>query len=327
MRQFTPGFKLDQIDRILFVTDVSTIDFIYLECYSAKLMTSNPNLKIDLFINTKNKFFYVKDFIQVKYLQDLCCEKKYINSVYFDFMLKSQDLKKIQELNYSLIVLLDKSGCGRQIKIAKKLSPHCIVIGAACKPRWYNFFKKRRLKHLDFKIDFDGYDANISKFYSDIFSQISGIEIGEPVVKPMLNIPKKWIIYAKLRFLKWEIDKRGHRFGRVFFINSFDDDGSHALPIKMLYKFILDIKRNDEQGDINFVLFSPMNKFNEIKKFFEKNSINNLFLFSADYDFFQIPSMLSISDTVYSVNGFCADLAAAFNVPLVKIDKGLCQKL
>jgi ADP-heptose:LPS heptosyltransferase len=301
----------------------------YLQGYLTEFNKSYPCLKIDLFVNTKKQFFLRRKMdTQVKYLRDTVQEKHHINTIYFNPAAPLQALKLAQLAKYPLIILLDRTFSTQPIRLAKYLNPTCVLIGAASKTHWYNLFKKRAFNRLNSRLEcatLECAQATLADFYSNIFTLITNSE--KIVRKPFLQVPRKWIIYAKLRFLKWEIDKRGHRFGRVFFMNSFDDNGGHSLPLKSLYKIIVELKRNDEHGDINFVLHAPQSKFKETKKFFDKNSINNLFLLCANYDFFQIPSLLSLSDVVYSVDGFCVDLANAFNIPIVKIDKNLCVKL
>ena len=179
--------------------------------------------------------------------------------------------------------------------------------------------KKRAYKSLNFSIEVTPHEhAELNNFYASIFSYLNGKDVK---LKPLLNIPKKWVIYAKLRFMKWGINKKNQDFGRVFFINPFDDDCNCVCPLKNLFNAIITLKQQDEWGDVTCILHTSPQKFYEVKRFFADHSVNNLFLLSADYDFFQIPAILSLCDAVFSVDGLCVDLASALNVQAFAIDK------
>lgn len=320
MQHITPNSFLQSIDRILFVMELSVRDFIYFQSYLAEFVRVYPGTKVDLMINTRKQFLLqYKKALQIKSLQDIFKEQHLINNIYFEPGNSKKLIQKAQNIKYKSIVLLDKKAQIKNIELAIHLNPKSFLIGTAKKTRWYNVLKKNAYKSLSLKLEtIPNEHDELNNFYSSVFSCLIGTETK---LKPVLQIPKKWIVYAKLRFLKWGINKKYKEFGRIFFINPFDDDGNYACPLKTLLKSIIQLKQKDEWGDVNFVLNVPPQKLYQVKSFFADHSINGLFLLSADYDFFQIPAILSLCDAVFSVNGFCVELASALNVQAFEIDK------
>ena len=320
MQNIAPTGLLQSIERILFVMDLSVRDFIYFQSYITDFAHIYPQTKVDLMIKPHEHFFLTRNkSFQIKVLQDIFKEQRLISNVYFEPNNSQKLIRQAQSMKYQSIVLLDKNAQTQNIKLAIKLNPKSSLIGTTTKTKWYNVLKKQAYKSLNFSLEMTPHEhAELNNFYSSMFSYLSGKDIK---LKPLLNIPKKWVVYAKLRFMKWGITKKNQEFGRVFFINPFDDDGNCSCALKTVFNAIITLKQKDEWGDVNFILHTPPQKFHEVKRFFADHSINNLYLLSADYDFFQIPAILSVCDAVFSVDGLCVDLASALNVRAFKIDK------
>lgn len=323
MQHTTPDNLLQSIDRILFIMDLSIRDFIYFQSYITNFTSIYPQTRVDLIIKGhENLILRYKKAYQVKALQDVLKEQNLISKVYFDPDNSKKLIRQAQSMKYQSIVFLDKNAQTKNIELAIKINPKSFLIGTTIKTKWYNIFKKKAYTNLNFKLEITHPDqVELSNFYSSMFSYLNQQDVK---LKPILNIPKKWILYAKLRFMKWGITKKNQDFSRIFFINPFDDNGNCIHDLKSLLNSIKSLKQKDEWGDVNLILHTPPQKFNTVKRFFADNSINNLFLLSADYDFFQIPAILSLCDAVFSVDGFCVDLARALDVQAFEIHKLNC---
>ncbi|KKQ32553.1 MAG: ADP-heptose:LPS heptosyltransferase [candidate division TM6 bacterium GW2011_GWF2_37_49] len=320
MQHISPTSLLQSIERILFVMDLSVRDLIYFQSYLTDFARIYPQTKFDLMIKAREHFFLTRNkSFQIKVLKDVFKEQRLISNIYFDPSSSQKLIRQAQSMKYQSIVLLDKNAQTKNIELAIKINPKSSLIGTTTKTKWYNVLKKRAYKSLNFSIEVTPHEhAELNNFYASIFSYLNGKDVK---LKPLLNIPKKWVIYAKLRFMKWGINKKNQDFGRVFFINPFDDDCNCVCPLKNLFNAIITLKQQDEWGDVTCILHTPPQKFYEVKRFFADHSVNNLFLLSADYDFFQIPAILSLCDAVFSVDGLCVDLASALNVQAFAIDK------
>lgn len=316
MQQTHSQDLLHSINNVLFVIDLSARDFIYLQSYLCEFTKIYPKAIIDLMISSQNKFLlrHKKGF-QIRILQDIIKEQSAINEVYFEQGNFHKLIRQAQNKKYQAIILLDRQANIKNIELANKLNPKSYLVGTSTKIRWFNVLKKRAYNRLNLNLEITpSKNTELDNFYSMMFSNIVG---KDTKIKPFLQIPKKWVIYAKLKFLKWGIDKKGKRFGRVFFFNPFDDDGNYKLELKPLLNYITKLKQNDEWNDVNFIMNVPPQRFNQVRRFFAKNSVNNLFILTADYDFFQIPAVLSLCDAVFTADGLCTDLANAFNIPVI----------
>jgi ADP-heptose:LPS heptosyltransferase len=314
MQHIISADQLRDMQEILFIIDLSLKDFLFIQSYLAKFAELYPKIKIDLWINSRCRcLFGHKPNLEEKLFVELLQECTFINKTYFNTCsrkLLKQNVQQACESKYQLVVILANKNLYYNIKLAKRLNPDSFLIGPNLNTKWYNFFKHSQYKRLNSKIDCNF--ASLKDLYKSIFVQL----LGESVVahKAELVIPRKWITYAKLKFLKWGIDKRGQRFGKVFFINAFSDNEDNVWQLKSVLSVIKSLKKNDEWGDINFALHVPPNKLKTVRNFFAKYSVNNLFLFSADHNFFQIPSILSLCDGIASVDGFISELAGLLNV-------------
>lgn len=320
MQQIISPDILQTSQRILFVCDLSLKDFLFIQSYLVEFSKNYPQIKIDLWVNSYCEcFFRHKQSFREKLFIELLQESNFVNKFYLNTC-SAKNFKNIfnqaRKLKYPVIVILTGQNHCDNIKLAKKISKNGFLVSRALKTRWYNFARRRTYKILGATLDVSQESPQNSysnNSYSNIFQQL----FSEQFVanhKYSLLIPRRWITYAKLRFMKWGIDKKGQRFGKVFFINVFDDDEKYACSLKKILNFIMDLKRNDQWGDISFILHVPPSKLRSVRSFFAKHSINNLYLFSADNNFYQIPSILSLCDGIFSVDGVCSELSILLNV-------------
>lgn len=315
MQQIISIDRLKSAQRVLFIFDLSLKDFLSVQSYLFEFSKNYPFIKIDLWVNTNCECFFrqrqsFKEKLFIEFLQ----ECSFINNFYLNTCC-TQNFKNIYDqarnFDYSIIVILSEKNHCRNIKLAKKISKKGFLVSTISKIKWYNFVKRHAYKMLGAKVDLDC--ALSTSSYNNIFQQL----FSEQFVanhKPVLFIPRRWVIYAKLRFMKWGIDKKGQRFGKVFFINAFDDNEKYSCSLKKILELVTDLKRHDEWGDINFVLHVPPSKLGSVRKFFTKHSVNNMYLFSADNNFYQVPSILSLCDGVFSVDGICSELSVLLQI-------------
>lgn len=312
MQQIISAEQLEAAKRVLFILDLSLKDFLFVQSYILGLAKIYPGIKIDLWVNANCNclFGHKKIFVEKLFLEFLQ-ECEHLGDIYLNTCvsrLLKENVSKARAFEYKFVFIFSKLNLVSNIKLAKSLNPGCFLVGPDLGTKWYSIFKRLRYKFLGARLNW--HSDSLKDLYKNIFGQLFGMEDH----KAQLSIPRKWITYAKLKFMKWGIDKKGQRFGKVFFINSFDDNEKCSCSLKKVLSLILDLKRHDEWGDINFVLHVPPSRLRFVRKFFAKHSINNLYLFSADNNFYQIPSILSLCDGVFSVDGICAELSVLLNV-------------
>lgn len=310
MQHINAPYFLQTTQRVLLIIDASLSDFLFLHTYLTEFVKINSGVKFDFWINRDcDCVFKHKQTLNEKKITEFLQECNFVNKIYFNTCstrLFKLFYKQAYDFKYQTIVVLSKKWAYKNIKFAKQLNPKCVLVAPDTKIKWFNFIKQRTYKGVSAKFDFRRIPE---QFFGDEFAH---------GVKPAVIIPRKWMIYAKLRFMKWGVDKNGQRFGKVYFINAFDDDERLAYPFKSILDIAKTLKQSDEWGDVSFVLHVPPSKLQLARKFFAKHSINNMILFSADHNFFQLPSIISLCDGVLSVDGVCLDIAKILEVNLLK---------
>jgi ADP-heptose:LPS heptosyltransferase len=162
-------------------------------------------------------------------------------------------------------------------------------------------------------------DIHISDVYANWFESIFGMHLDAPARVPFINIPRKWILFAKLRLLKWNIDKKTNPFNKVIFINNYAKDNIRSWPLENVFELIKNIKKNDTWGDIIFLINTPPEYLLQVKKMYQKYSLTQTHIVSADLNFFQLPAYIAVSDLIISVETSTIHLAAALDKPVITL--------
>ncbi len=161
--------------------------------------------------------------------------------------------------------------------------------------------------------------AHVSDGYAQWFEQLFGVEVAPAGRFPFITVPNKWIVFAKLRFLKWGIDKNSKKFGRVIFINPYAKTPKRSWPLESVAALIRLLKQQDTWGDVAFVVNIVPEEFKKGQKVFNKHSLGNTFLFTADHNFFQLPAVMTLCDLIISVETSIMHFASALHVPVIAL--------
>ena len=322
-QQLVPSELLQKADKILFVAHLAIGDFAYYQnCFKA-FAEQYPHIKIHVWVDELRRtrcfwrWKYLKNYALYDWLEACPFIHKVYKKTYSPSLLK-QSLVAAQHEQYPLVVSLATLRPHKYARLARRLSSCGFVVGLYKPVRWYNWIKRLSYKRLDQRFLWQHTSLSgkhISHIDADWFTALFGIEIADK--HPFVAIPNKWVTYAKLRFLKWGIDKKSKKFGTVIFINAFAKDKKRTWPLKNVAQLIRIIKHKDAWGDVSFVINADPHRFASTKKYFERQSINDTYVFSAEHNFFQLPAMMSLCDKIISVETSTIHLATAVNVPVV----------
>ena len=246
--------------KILFITHCDVGDFSFLQSYFKTFAQFYPHLKIDLWVaqDMLTRCFWrwekLKHNALFDWLENVSFLKKVYTQTYSPTTFQAS-LKQAQQEQYDIVVSLGTSREHWYAKLARSIAHKGFVAARGEKLRWYNFFKNSIYKKLD-AVFFDECDVNkkdfhVTAIYASWFKKLFGFELSDQEKKPFMMIPSKWISYAKLRFLKYGIDKKHKQFGTVFFLNAFSNDKKCCWPLQSLVTFIQMIKRNDAWNDLS----------------------------------------------------------------------------
>lgn len=324
--QLVPSDVLQKADKILFVTHLALGDFTYLQNYFSAFARQYPHIKIHMWVDEVRRtrcfwrWKYLKNYALYDWLEGCSFVSKIYNQTYSPSLLK-QSLSQARAENYPLVVSLTTLRPVQYARLARSASPKGFVVGMRGKTRFYNLAQRRAYKKLDACLDMirSKPGSHISDTYAHWFKMLFGVEISKEESFPFVTTPKEWSSFAKLRFLKWGIDKKTKKFGSVIFINAYAKTKKRSWPLRAVAELIRSIKQRDEWGDVSFVVNVMPEDFSVAHAYFQKHSLTNTFLFSADHNFFQLPAIMSLCDLVISVETSVMHLANAVHIPVIAL--------
>jgi ADP-heptose:LPS heptosyltransferase len=259
-------------------------------------------------------------------LYDWLESSSFINKVYRETYSPGtckKSLQQAQREHYPVVVSLATLRPYTYAKLARIISPAGFVAGMVTKPKFFQVRQKLAYKNLDAGLYRNGINKpatnHITDFYAQLMEQLFGVVVPCEKRAPFIEVPRQWITFAKLRFLKWSIDKKHKEFGKVFFINAFAKGTKRCWPLHYLLMLMIELKHQDQWGDVSFIVNVPPEEYHVVHNYFTQHSVNDMYLFSAQHNFFQLPAIISICDAVISVETSVMHLASALKVPVVAL--------
>jgi heptosyltransferase III len=316
---------LHKSHKILFVTHLAIGDFTYMQNCLHAFSQAYPHIEIHIWIDEvrKTRCFWRWKFLKKYALYDWLSNCSFIKKIYTETYAPSvaaQMLKHAQNEHYPLVVSLATLRSGAYARLAHSMSTSGFVVGMSSPISIMNIADRMAYARLNATLHLESQGAlHISSVYALWFERLFGISIPQKNLFPFVTIPNKWMAAAKLRFLKWGIDKKSKPFGFVVFINPYAKTHKRSWPLANVVETIRQIKHDDVWHDVSFIVNVPPEHHAATQKFFQKHSVTDTFLFSADYNFFQLPAMMSICDLIISVETSTMHLANAVHVPVIAL--------
>lgn len=339
MQQLIPPHVIASADKVLFITHFAIGDFVYWQNYLQAFAQQYPHLKIDVWVDEvrRSRLFWRWNALKKYSLYDWLESCPWVHTLYRETYSPGRlraSIKKAQQERYPLVVSLATLRSHEYAQLGRTISPKGFVVGMATLTKPFQFVQKACYKKLTASLKIedlvfqvrqeqeelggDGY--HISDLYAKKFRCLFGLTLEPHQRVPFVDIPRKWQSFALLRFLKWGIDKRSKEFGCVIFINSFAKSHKRSWPLERVLELVTVLKQQDAwKDDVSFVVNVMPNELARVRAFFDQHSVKDLFIFSADYNFFQLPAVIRICDLVISVETSVMHLASALKVPVVAL--------
>lgn len=317
---------LKKADKILFVTHLALGDFTYLQNCFAAFARSYPHIKVHVWVDEVRRtrcpwrWKHLKSYALYDWLAACPFVTKIYNQTYSPALLKSS-ITQAQQEKYPIVVSLATLRPALYARLVRSICPEGFALGMQGKTRFFNIVQRRAYKKLDarFVIKPTQPGSHISDTYAHWFLTLFGINVEQAQRFPFVTIPKEWLSFAKLRFLKWGIDKKTKQFGHVIFINAYAKTKKRSWPLSYVAELIRSLKQRDVWGDVSFIVNVIPEELSVAHAFFQKHSLSNVFLFSADHNFFQLPAIMSLCNLVISVETSVMHLANAVHVPVIAL--------
>lgn len=322
-----PAEVLQKTDKIVFVAHLALGDFTYLQAFFKAFAVAYPHIKIHIWVDElrKTRCFWRWKHLKAYALYDWLEACPFIDKVYkktYAPHLLKQEIKSARAENYPLVVSLATLRPFQYARLARTISPNGFVVGVRSRASWWQLGRRYAYSKLDASFDpkhLHVKGKHISGIYAEWFTTLFGLEVSEADRFPVLNTPHIWTVYAKLRFLKWGINKGSRPFGKVIFINAFAKDKKRCWSLERVAELIMALKHHSAWEDTSFIINIVPEAMHSAQKYFDKQSLNNTILVSAQHNFFQLPAIMAECDLIISVETAVMHLANAVHVPVVAL--------
>jgi heptosyltransferase-3 len=319
---------LKKSDKILFIAHLALGDFTYLESCFRAFSQAYPHIRIHLWVDERRRTSRASEWDHLKKyaLYDWLAECPYFDKVYnqtYSPALLKQSLDEAQQQEYPIVVSLAVLERHKYAILARKISPRGFVVGQKKRVRPYDIPKHLIYRKLDAFIP--AYtaashpDQHISDIYAGWFTQLFGIEIPPAARYPVLEIPDKWIRYARDQFTEWGFAKGDGPATQVVFLNSFSKSIERNWPLERVIELIRTMREQEAWRDAGFVVNVVPEELARARKLFGSQALERTHLFSAEENFFQLPAILSLCDLIISVETAVMHLANAVHVPVIAL--------
>lgn len=324
-----PADLLRKSDKILFVAHLALGDFTYLQnCFKA-FSEAYPSIKIHLWVDEVRRTRKASEWEHLKKysLYDWLAECPYFEKVYdqtYSPALFKQSLREAQQQAYPIVVSLAVLRRHVYAKLVRKISPHGFVVGQKKRVRLLDIRKHLIYRKLDAAIPAytvsGGDDRHISDIYAGWFHTLFGIHIAPSDRFPFVNIPEKWLHYAREQFKAWDfVQGDGEPGAKVVFLNSFSKSIERNWPLERMIELIHAMRRQAAWRDACFLINVVPEELARVCQLFAGRMPARTHLFSADQNFFQLPAVLRLCDLVISVETATMHLANAVHVPVIAL--------
>jgi heptosyltransferase III len=327
--QLVPAQLLQESDKILFITHLAIGDFTYMQNYFRAFSQLYPNTKIHVWVDEvrRTRCFWRWKHLKNYALYDWLQESPYIEKVYcktYSPQALRESISQARKENYPVVASLATLRGLQYARLARAISPHGFVAVLQDSVSIFDIRSRFILWRANPSIALplrSTYEKgkHISDVYATWFERFFNVYVPKNERFPFVDVPRKWLTFAKLRFLKLGIDKRSKRFGKVFFINAYAKSEKRTWPLERVFELITAIKQDDVWGDVSFIVNVVPEHYDDAKRVADQQSLTNTYLYSTAHNFFQLPAMISQCDLVISVETAVMHLANAVHVPVIAL--------
>lgn len=329
-RQLVPAELLANSSKILFIAHLALGDFTYMQnCFRA-FAKAYPHIKMHLWVDelrrTKDatQWEHLKNYVVYDWVNACGLFDKVYSRTYSPDLLQ-QSIEEARAEQYPMVVSLATMHRHSYVSLAHKINPSGFVVAQKKHVRFYDIPKRLIYRKLSAfipayqisKSQRDGVESveHISRIYADWFHQLFNISISEQDSLPYVDIPEKWLTYAHRQFTAWHF-AHGQR---TVFLNGFSKATHRSWPLARVLELAGAIKKLPGWGDANIIINVVPECMSEAKVLFAKSRLEQVQLFSAEENFFQLPAILSMCQLIISVETAVMHLANAVHVPVIAL--------
>ena len=319
-----PEELLRSSKKILFVTHLAIGDFTYLQSFFKLFKKHYPHLEVDIWIDEvrRTRIPFMSKGLGKYVLFDWVKSCDFFKRVYtgtHTWKKFNERLCEARQEDYPIVISLCSLRSDFYAKMCRKISPTGFVAGLLEKKhikRGVNKIMNEYIRHLFHEGE---KVRHITDVYQRWFEQLFGFSVEPSEKAPFIDVPRERVSYGKLKFTQWGIGSRKERFEKVIFLNPFAKNVKRSWPIDRTLRLITSLQEDEKFSEAYFVLSVEPRYYDAIRAFLSNFCLSRVMLFTADQNFFQLPSVISLCDLVISVETSVIHLASALNVPVVAL--------
>ncbi len=325
-----PAEILEKADKILFIAHLALGDFTYMQnCFRA-FAQAYPHIKIHLWVDELRrtpdanqwdnlKKYSLYDWVNASDLFERVYNQTYSPELY------NESIRRAQTEEYPLVVSLAVHHRHKYVNLMRKISANGFIVGQKKRVRFYDIPKHLIYRQLDafipaYRISKKqqaglSYIPHISSIYADWFHQLFNINIRDEDRFPYVDIPPRWHDYARQQFANWHFSAGQ----RVIFLNGFSKSPERSWPLERVFELAAAMQGCEQWREAGFVINVIPECMQAAQELFARRNLNQVHLFSAQENFFQLPAILSLTQLIISVETAVMHLANAVHVPVVAL--------
>lgn len=326
-QSFIPKELLEKSDKILIICYLAIGDFTYLQTCFKKLHEEYPNLKIDLWADEyrgRSRFLrwgHKKNDILYEWVESTPYFNKFYKNIGAWWNL-NKFFKQLKQENYPIVVSLFCSNRQSNVaKYARIISPKGFLAGVSdriSEKVIMPSLTKHYLNAFDrFFLSTKTYNPRlpIMDFCANSFEWLFGLKIKKSERSTFINIPQIWLDWAKDQINGYKANPAS----KVVFINMFAKVPKRCWTPEKAIALIALLNTKTEFNNCIFLINSMPQHRDKLDALFKKHFSSNVFLFTANKSFFQLPAILSECNLVVSVDTSVVHLSNTLNIPLVDL--------
>lgn len=328
--QLVPDKILEKADKILFIAHLALGDFTYLQNCFKTFSEAYPHIETHIWVDEVRRTNNAAEWAHLKKyaLYDWLAECPFIEKVYnqtYSPVLFQQSISEAQRQNYSLVVSLSTLRPPMYATLARDIAPNGFVAGMKKPVGWLAFKQRQAYRKLDAALNPDAGmqpGMHISDVYAGWFQQLFGILSAPSSRLPFVEIPEQWGRHAKDQLRLWGFERdqqESASSGKLLFINPYAKTKKRCWPLERVVELVAALNQNEAWRGMRFIVNVVPEEMVRAKQFFAKYSMEQVRLFSAEENFFQLPAILHECDLIVSVETAVMHLANAVHVPVVAL--------
>ena len=317
--------QLQSCQRMLFMSPLALGDFLYLKTFLIALKAQNPHITLDIWLDDNRCTDTSWRLSRSAILQQWIESEPSFNISYGCTKSTSEHQQQIQQakqVGYDIIICHSASKSARFSQVARQISAGALIVSSITQQPYKGLFNRLIFRHSDHVVALDtselGDNHHITDRFYAVFNKICNVTLDKPQFMPTLDVPGHMDGISK----QWLVDKfsDANRQGKLFFLNHLSTSTKKDWRLEQLFELIGLL--SNEEADGRFIINVTKENFAETSEKVSKFTANTAFqvaVFTVEEHFFELPSLISQSDFVITVDTAILHFAFAAKRPLISM--------